>query len=97
MPRIRPLVRPATIWGISMTLTPEGLARYDEVAAHAHAFLRTLEASLIADGADALPPYFLREKRTMSKLGFEYAEKAESLPLVKVRDLATSPSFDGFH
>ena len=81
-----------TIWGFSITLTPDGLARYDEVAAHVFGFLRMLREAPqqaappdegAAAGAVTLPPHLLRERVMMSKLAFEFAEQSEPLPLVK--------------
>ena len=70
----------ATVWGISVTLTPDGLANHEEVARHAYSFLQSLNNTVYSDG---LPEYLLNERRTMSTLGFDFAEQAEPLPLVK--------------
>ena len=70
----------ATVWGVSITLTPDGLARHEEVARHVYAFIQTLSHT-VRDGA--LPDYLLSERRMMSKLAFDFAEQPEPLPLVK--------------
>ena len=41
----------ATVWGISITLTPDGLERYEEVAGHAYSFLRALGKAGAVDEA----------------------------------------------
>ena len=47
----------ATVWGISITLTPDGLERYEEVAGHAYSFLRAL-GKAVADTGGELPDYY---------------------------------------
>ena len=85
----------STIWGFSITLTPEGLERYTEVASIVFGFLGSLSRTFgggngggaatdgAGDGAGGLPDHLLSERAMMSKLAFDYAEPSEPLALVK--------------
>ena len=73
----------ASVLGISISLTPEGLERYDEVVGHVFSQLSLLSAAVSSGG---LPEYLFDERKEMSRLSFDFSEPSDPLSLVKASD-----------
>lgn len=73
----------ATLFGFSITLTPQGLERHEDVVEVVFGYIHKLEAAL-RDG-DGLPTYLFDERASMSRLSYEYAELPEPRSLVTLR------------
>jgi len=66
----------ATLYGITLTLTPEGLAKYGDAMELVFSYVRMLTKQA-APGGPGIPQYLFDERAAMSRIAFAYAEQSE--------------------
>jgi secreted Zn-dependent insulinase-like peptidase len=66
----------ATLYGITLTLTPEGLAKYGDAMELVFGYVRMLTKQA-APGGPGIPQYLFDERAAMSRIAFAYAEQSE--------------------
>ena len=78
----------ATLYGITLTLSPEGLAKYGEAMELVFGYVRMLTKQA-APGGPGVPQYLFEERAAMSRIAFAFAEQSEPVrvPLMASGDL----------
>ena len=75
----------SSLFSVAVSLTPEGLARHEEVSELVYGAIHLLRETAAAapSGGGGLPPHVRAERATMARLAFEFADEAEPLGVVK--------------